>query len=425
MMSKYLKITNFFLNCHNFPDSFVILGMKFRVWICLLIFSPLIARTNELSLAEFISQVEKQNLDLKAEEARTQAADSRSIGWNLPPPMLGYIQINERTGGEVSGFEVSQSLPFPSRLLHDSSARKLEAQAQKASQNALIMETRSRARLLYFSLWAAQERLELLKEKKRIISQHIKLARVGARSDSFAKIHILKSESDVDLLENEILIAEQELRNFQIEASEIINQTAADFRPKVSEPPLQELPTAEDLRLPHQLESSRLNLASLQAREREVQASWFPDLNLRYKEMGASSMAPRYNEWMVGISLPFAYFWEPRASSQSARAEKLQAENQYQSTKRKIEAEQATLRIKAQSLRRQIMNLKEKLLPRAEKRMRLAHNLVPRDMETLQDHRETMEAFPNLKLTALEYRIQYEQALAELLKYMNKRDSHE
>ena len=61
-----------------------------------------------------------------------------------------------------------------------------------------------------------------------------------------------------------------------------------------------------------------------------------------------------------------------------------------------------------------------KLIPRAEKRMRLVRNQAPRDMETLQDHREIMEAFPDLKLKSLALREQYEEAVSELEKYMRK-----
>lgn len=51
--------------------------------------------------------------------------------------------------------------------------------------------------------------------------------------------------------------------------------------------------------------------------------------------------------------------------------------------------------------------------------MRLVHNLAPRDMETLQDHRETMEAFPGFKLKALDIRDQYEQTVTELEKFQS------
>jgi outer membrane protein TolC len=290
-------------------------------------------------------------------------------------------------------------------------------------QKAASSEVLAKARLLYFSMWAAQERMNLLKEKKAVIGQHIKLSRAGSRSDSFSNIHILKAESDVDALDNEILTAEQTLRSKQIEAAEFVNADPAQFRPVVKEPPLTALPESSSIASSHQLESARLTLESFRARESEAKSSWFPEFNLRYKQMEATPMFPRYNEVMVGMSLPFVFFWEPRAASSSASAQRLQAEFEFNREKRKIQTDKTSLVVKAESLKKQLDNLLTKLLPRAEKRMRLVHNLAPRDMETLQDHRETMEAFPDLKLKALEYREQYEEAISELQKFAQSKDS--
>jgi outer membrane protein TolC len=376
-----------------------------------------------LALESFLAQVKTQNLGLKVESAKADAASARAVGLNIPPPMAGIIQMNEDGGGKTSGFEVSQTIPFPTKLTNDRSARKFDAEAQAEMRKAASSEILAKARLLYFSMWAAQERLNLLKEKKSAISQHIKLSRAGSRSDSFWNIHILKAESDIDALDNEILSAEQTLRNKQIEAAEFVNRDQAQFRPVVQEPPRASIPQDSDITSPHQLESARLTLESFKARESEAKSSWFPEFNLRYKQMGQSSMYPRYSEIMVGMTVPFVYFWQPHAASSSASAQRLQAEYELDREKRKIQTEKASLLTKAESLKKQLDNLSTKLLPRAEKRMRLVHNLAPRDLETLMDHRETMEAFPELKLKALEYREQYEEAVSELQKYQKSGDS--
>lgn len=391
--------------------------------ICLLVLDLPAFAQESLTLDSFLSQVRSQNLGLKVESAKADAASARAVGVNLPPPMVGINRMNMDDGSTASGFEVSQTIPFPTKLTNDRSARKFEAEAQSEMRKAFSSEVIAKARLLYFSMWAAQERLGLLKEKKAVIGQHIKLSRAGARSDSFSNIHILRAESDVDALDNEVLTAEQSLRNKQIEAAEFVNADPSQFRPIVKEPKVTELPETLSIESPHQLESARLTLESFKARESEAKSSWFPELNLRYKQMGASSMYPRYNEVMVGVSLPFVFFWEPRAASNSASAQRLQAEFEFAREKRKVQTEKTSLINKAESLKKQLDNLVTKLLPRAEKRMRLVHNLAPRDMETLQDHRETMEAFPDLKLKALEYREQYEEALSELQKYAQSKDS--
>lgn len=167
-------------------------------------------------------------------------------------------------------------------------------------------------------------------------------------------------------------------------------------------------------------------LEGSKSRESEAKSSWFPELNIRYKKMGETSMTPEYSEIMVGASLPFVYFWEPKAASRSATADRLQAELAYSKERRRVETAKTVSRTKAEALKKQLENLKTKLLPRAEQRMKLVHNLAPRDMETLDDHRETMESFPDLKLKALELRMQYEEAAAELQKFVvQKETSHE
>lgn len=371
-----------------------------------------------LSLEDFIHQVREQNLRLKAESAKTDAMDAKAIGVNLPPPMVGIVQMTMKEDrSKATGFEVSQTLPFPRKLLNDRSARQLEAQAQVESQKAVSSEVLAKARIVYFSLWSAQEKLQLLKEKKAALLQHIKLSRATSRSDSFAQVHLLKAETDVDALDNELLVVEQELRNKQIEAAELVNTDPAQYWPTVKAIPITTLPSSASIEAPHQLESTRLTLESMRARESEAKSAWFPELNFRYKQMGASAMFPAYNEIMVGMSLPFVFFWEPRAASISASAQRIQADFEYSQEKRKIEGEKASLLAKAESLKKQLENLQTRLLPKAERRMRLVHNLTPRDLETLQDHREAMEAFPDLKLKALEYREQYEEVVSGLQKY--------
>jgi outer membrane protein TolC len=265
-----------------------------------------------------------------------------------------------------------------------------------------------------------------LLDKKRVLEQHIKLSRSSARSDSFAGIHVLKAESDLDFLENEILASEQNIRERQVEIANFINADPNKLKIIAEEPPLSPIPNLSATPTTHQINALKFNLENLRNRESAAKSEWFPDLNIRYKEMGATSMSTRYNEVMFGITLPFVFFWEPNAASKKASAERLQGELELEKQKRSIDSERVTLMSKAELLKKQIENLKEKLIPKAERRMKLVHNLAPRDMETLQDHRETMEAFPELKLKALELRLEYEAVISSLEKYAaSKGSSHD
>jgi outer membrane protein TolC len=381
--------------------------------------------SSEISLDQFLKKVKEQNINLKLETAKKNASEDKAVGIRLPPPMLGLYQVKEDPGNSPNGFEISQEIPFPTKLKANHSARVFEAQAQKEMLTANQNEILAKSKLAYIDLWLMQERIEVIHQRKKILEDHIKLSRSAVRSDSFLKIHLLKAESDLDLLENEFESSAQKLKEKQLILADIINEDHQAFNPTAIEPPISPIPKLNERDTFPLIESMRLTLESMKERESEAKASWLPDFNLRYKKMGASSTSSRYQELMVGITLPFIYFWEPKAESKVANVESLQAELNLNREKRNIDIKMATLYSKVESLQKQLLILKNKLIPRARDRMKIVRNLAPRDMETIQDHRETMEAFPELKMAELDLRMQYEESISELEKFANKDQSHE
>lgn len=370
-----------------------------------------------LTYERFLAVAIEKNLNLKIESAKSEATEANAKSLNIPPPMVGYMRMRDQSGSSANGFEVSQTIPFPLKISNDRSARKFEHEAQMESRLSVEAETRAQAKVIYFNLWASQERLNALKEKRSVIQSHIRLSRAGVRSDSFLRIHLLRAESDLDLLENEILATSQDIVEKAAMAANFLNVAASSFHPVLQEPPPGQIPAESTISSPHQLEFTRLQLESMKSKESGAKSTWFPDLYLRYKEIGQTRLMPEISEVTVGISLPFLFPWDASANSGKASSERLRSELEYEQAKRKIENDKSVLLSKAASLKKQLDNITQKLLPRAEKRMKLVHNLAPRDMETLQDHRETMEAFPELKLKALELRGQYETVISELTKF--------
>jgi outer membrane protein TolC len=392
--------------------------MKSIFLILILFISQKALAENRITFEDFLKAATSQNLTLKIESAKSKAAESNSSGITLPPPTVGLMKMTEKeSGSSANGFEVEQMIPFPGRIAKDHSARRFEAQAQEEMRKGIEAETFAKAKILYLDLWASQQRKQALLSRRQAIEEHLKLSRAATRSDSFLKIHTLKAESDLDLLENDILSADQEIREKESIAGEFLNVDVRSFHPVLTEPPLTELPTSVEDRNSHQLEASRLTLESFKAREDEGKLAWFPDFYLRYRETGGTQMMPRYSEAMVGISLPFIFPWQSSRDSEKNSFQRQQSELEFEKEKIRINSDKYTLSSRAQSLRQQLDNLNRKVLPKAERRMKLIHNIAPRDMESLQDHREAMEAFPELKLKSLDLRMQYENAAAELLKY--------
>jgi outer membrane protein TolC len=366
-----------------------------------------------ISLENYLKSVASENLQLKAVQASSEAADARSTGVQIPEPMVGYMQMTDASGSS-NGIEISQTIPFPSKLTRNRSARKLEAAAEKANSESVKSEIFAKARLIYFNVWAAQSRVQFLKDKRSAIQEHLRLSNASTRSDSSLRIHTLKAESDYDLTENDIVEAEQALKEKQIIMASFVNKDPDQYEPQVQEPPMAMVPEQKLIDLSPRVEFKRLSLEMLGEKESAAKSSWFPDLNLRYRELGDTPMTSGYREVMVGVTLPFVFFWEPNAESKSATADKVKAEAEFHQERLEVKAKSVSLKARAESLKKQLNLIQSKLIPRAEKRMKLVHNLAPRDMESLQEHREGMETFPDLKLKSLDLRIQYEETISEL-----------
>lgn len=393
----------------------------FILTLSLTLSSPLWA-SEKLSLEKFLQRTKIQNLDLKIDQASSDAQNANAKGISLSPPMLAAGRMQEETGASSTNIEISQEIPFPTKTSGDLKARNNEAKAQEQIRLGREKEILALAKFYYIDLWSAEKRIELLSQKKTIFENHIKLAKSSARSDSFASVHVLKTESDLDLLENELLEAKQILEEKQARIAVFLNENPSSFKMITEEPPLSPFPKIDPKDSTHQLQAVNYMLESLKGKELEANSQWLPDLTFKYRKAGPTSMAGASNEYMVGITLPFIFFWEPNRASQKAAALRLQGEFELEKQRRTIEADKVSLLSKLESLKAQLEILNAKLIPRAERRMKLVHNLAPRDLETLQDHRDTMEAFPELKLKALALRVTYEQAVAEIERYSTNKE---
>lgn len=404
------------LSCYRFAQ-FAVFRLQ-SVFVAGVGLSLSIAQACPLSLTQYLKQVHDYNLDLKIERAKTEALHAESKGFRVPPPQVSVAFMTEQTGHQSKDFLVRQMIPFPTKIFYNLSARKNAYHAQEQNLILKTQEVLSQARLAYWRLWEAQERHLLLIDKQKILQEHVRLTRSTVRSDSFAAVHLLKAESDLDFMESEILEAKQDLLEKRNEAELLIlsadqNSAKKNYEFQLQEPTLSELPLLHD-KPAYSLQVLQSQLEEAQSKEKEALSSWLPDFEFQYKHAGATSMMPPSQEVMVGVTLPFLYFWNPASEKRQASSEKLKKEFELEKERVKVNVKVENLTSKANTLRAQIEVYQTKLIPKAEKRVKIVHNVAPRDMETLQDHRETLEALPDLKLKTLDLKIQYEKTVAEL-----------
>lgn len=366
-----------------------------------------------LTLETFLEATKKESPDLTVEKASLEAASARASGIRINPPMVGLMQMKE-SGTSRNGYEISQELPFPTKIAQDKKVRDLELETQKENSNyqrALIL---NEARNAYLGFWSTYEKLQILKDKHHWLKHHVSLTRSATRSDSLAQIHLLEVESDSDLVENEILGLEAELS----EKRNALKIFAPSLNVELVLPKEPALPTIEIDKVSRTLVSLKeKEVATLEAQENLKKQGYIPDLFLRLRSFEGNEMASSNQEIMVGVTLPFLYFWQPKAEVAEASAQRMKAQAELQKTKIEFESRLSTLTKRMESLKAQLTNLKEKLIPRAEKRRKLVTNLSTRTMEGLDEHKSVVIGMLDLKMKAIDVRLEYENTFKEILKF--------
>lgn len=373
---------------------------------------------NSLTLDEYLKRAQNQSPEVKIEKAMSEEANSRSQGLRLPPPMVGVMNMTN-SGGSNKGIEIQQEIPFPTKMMREKEIRELEAKAQGSLFSYRKNEILLKARLAYFEFWKTFQVKKILEEKQSWIRNHVKISRTSARSNSTAQIHLLGTESEADLFENEVLEAQTELIEKTNSLKVFVPDLVTENLVPETEPKL-ELIEVDSNAKSQFIDSKEKELQLAESLKSLKKQSYLPDMILRYRSFEGNEMTPRNEEIMVGISLPFLFLWQPNSeiSEASARVQRSQAE--LQKAKISFETRLSTLKEKSQALQKQVLTLKEKLLPRAHKRMKLVENLSATTMEGLDEHRMVMLDYLDLKFKEITARTDYEKTIAEILKLVRK-----
>ncbi len=364
------------------------------------------------TLGEFLNQVQKQSPDLQIDQALTSEVAARSEGSRISPPMVGLMQMKDASGTN-RGLEIEQQIPFPTKIKKDIDARRLESEVQKSNQaygQALVL---SKARSAYFEFWGSFEKLSIAKEKKNWLKTHAKISRSTTRSDSAAQVHLLGIESEVDLLENEVVLAETNLSEKRI----LLKTYAPDISLediKPITPPLQKIdfdPKSKSI----VIQWKEKEFQAAEANKSLQRQAYLPDIIVRYRGYNGNEATPRSEELMVGITLPFLFFWQPKAESAEALGRSQRAQAELKKAEVETEIKLKSLSLKIENLDRQLSLLETKVLPRAHKRMTLVENLSQRTMEGLNEHRTVMLDYMEMKSKSVETRLELEKSISELM----------
>lgn len=347
-----------------------------------------------LNLESVINKTLSAHPSLEAARAKSVAArEAEKASGYLNDPKVSFTWMgqegpftNMQGNSSKPSWSISQSFAFPSTWWNMQKSLSHKTEAANIEESWKKSELIFNATRTFWNLALAQKTLSLLKEEKSIIKKHKRNTTLRPVRNELVQAHLLEVDEDLALLENSISLAKAEEFDAYARVLELTGETPpkgkipqAVFKKQIAFSEMNTETLDQDYRL-KRIEALQL---SQKAKVSEARSAYAPTLQASFKSLSEDSAMPNAKEFMLGISVPFAYFWQKNAkiSMEQAKAKSLDA--QYRTLKLRLNADLESNLAKIASTSEAIQRLNSKIIPIAKKRYDLLSKISATDMETL------------------------------------------
>lgn len=386
-----------------------------------------------LTLSEVVRRAAEESPSVRAARHRWQAArQGKSIALSLPDPRLSYTDfvrsVETRTGPQRYSLALSQTVPFPSKLITAGRMADREAQIARLRFESAMRDAVAGAKEVYFELFYIDRAREVTEAVSEIHARYAELALqeeeegVSGFSDRFrAESQVAQLRYDLILLEEMRLAEADRLRSLLgMSADRELGPTHDVAPPLPLRTPVAELQRVaasynQELQAAG-VEVERARLASSLARQ-----SYIPDLTFsaNYVNVGPAldpSTPDAGRDPLgvgVGISVPL-WFWKNRAQTRQAKERHLAAQAEEEARRLNLRAEVSRAYFRLSNAARLVQLYNSDLLPQARQAQESAEQLYVSGQYSLASLLETTATFHNFELAQLRATADYYQAVARL-----------
>ena len=290
-----------------------------------------------LQLKPVIAEALQNNREILAAQKRLEASRLRpSQASSLPEPTfsLGYTSNGSPRpfagiGVEPTsnaGFMVSQEFPFPGkRKLREEIAEK-ESEAELQQYRSVALSVISRVKQAYHRIHHGYAAIEIMQRNRDLLRKFIRIAEVRYTVGKAAQQDILKAQTQLAILETQLLKMETDKHRAEAELNSLLNRPPdSPLERPAAIPPGQFRLTLEDLYARAREQAPALHREQKMIERTELAVNlarkdYYPDYTLSGGYFNQGRLADMY-QFRVDFKLP-AYFWRkqrPEVAEQVSR----------------------------------------------------------------------------------------------------------
>jgi outer membrane protein TolC len=311
------------------------------------------ASAQELKLSDLVDEALKNNPDIRASQARIEAAKYRiPQSKSLPDPMFMFGYQNEGfdryTYGEMSGaqwmFSASQMFPFPGKRSLKGEMAARDAESLEAMHDLLKLRTAARVKELYFDLFLAWRNIDLLQDRRALFVriEDLTLARYAAGKAMQQEVLMAQTEKYM-LLEKEEMF-KQKIRSLEAMLHAAIGREKGPPLGRPVDPVYQPfLPDADEalgMALSHSPEIKARNkmIEAADAKVQMARKEYFPDFTVNASYFNRRGEFKDMWSATTTVNIPLYYKTKQEPAVLEAKAFLNQAKQELEAVKLMVSA---------------------------------------------------------------------------------------
>jgi outer membrane protein TolC len=305
------------------------------------------------TLDGLVAEALKNSPEIKASEAGIQAARLRiSQSGSLPDPMImaGYQNegFDSYTYGEMQGsqwmFSATQQFLFPGKRTLKEEMAKRDAESLEAMHEQLKLKTAARVRELYYDIFLAYKNIELLQEKRQLITRMESLALARYAAGTAMQQDVMMAQTEKYMLLEKEEMGRQKIQSLEAMLASVIGRHQGDALPKPPEPVYQpfllDLNEAVGLAMQNspELKSRNKMLEAANTKVAMARKEFYPDFAVSGGYYNRSGDFPDMWAATVTFNIPLYFQSKQKPAEMEAKAGVNQADQELVAARLMIEA---------------------------------------------------------------------------------------
>ena len=359
-----------------------------------------------LTRAQAIQQALDHNPQLEAARQQVEEARARRVqAVALPDPGVSasYDDLTGplKLGGNSHTLGLDVGIPFPSKIRLRGKVAGADVDVAQFSYTQLRQQLASETAQAYDAVLVAQRHTRDLTEARQLALDFVKKTQARYDAGTAAKLDVIKAQVDASQVENDRISSERDVVNGRSQLNRLMGRAIAApiaLADTLAPPP--ELPDLASLAA--RAASARPELLSLNAQRRGAGAAttlakqyWLPDFDVGFEGSGSAGSPYGYST-TLSIGVPLFFWQHQRGEVAEAKHFEFELQAQARDLSAQIEQEVASSYADATTALRQVVFLRDELLPSAQEAYRIASTSYALGgasaLEVLDAHRALLDA---------------------------------